>query len=93
MTKLKFGRMPAICVLAGVSLVAATPVYAAAAAAPQAGRHIEDVVVTAERKEATVQDTAISITAISSKFIVRIESKIKIGTLIAKIKKLDKGQE
>ena len=58
MTKLNFGRMSAYCLLAGASLVAAAPAFAAAG---QTGRHIEDVVVTAERKESTVEDTSIAV--------------------------------
>ena len=43
--------------------VLTTPVFAAE------GRQIEEVVVTAERRESTVQDTAISITAFTGEFI------------------------
>ena len=68
MTKSEFGRLSALCLMTGASLVVSAPTFAAAAG-QSAGRHIEDVVVTAERKESTVQDTAISITAFSSKFI------------------------
>lgn len=39
------------------------------AAERRTGRQIEEVVVTAERRESTVQDTAISITAFTGEFI------------------------
>jgi outer membrane receptor protein involved in Fe transport len=44
------------------------PAYTSTAFAAQ-GRQIEEVVVTAERRESTVQDTAISITAFTGEFI------------------------
>ena len=48
---------------------AASAAEGAATAAPDTRRHIEDVVVTAEQVQSTVSDTAISITAFSSKMI------------------------
>src|SRR5690606_33845309 len=43
-----------------------TPAYAAE---ESAGRRIEEVIVTAERREASIQDTSISITAFTAEFI------------------------
>lgn len=47
------------------------PLYTAPADAAQgsSGRRIEEVIVTAERREASIQDTSISITAFTSEFI------------------------
>lgn len=45
------------------------PPVVALAAERRSGRQIEEVVVTAERRESTVQDTAISITAFTGEFI------------------------
>ncbi len=63
MTNTRLGRSTAYWLLAGATLAAATPSFAAE------GRKIEEVVITAERTESTVQDTAISITAFSEEFI------------------------
>ena len=63
MTNTRLGRSTAYWLLAGATLAAATPSFAAE------GRKIEEVVITAERTESTVQDAAISITAFSDEFI------------------------
>ncbi len=49
--------------------------------------------VTVDGAFAPVGDILFWLTDDERKFIVRIESKIKIGTLVAKIKSIDKGQE
>ncbi|NJN52493.1 MAG: TonB-dependent receptor plug domain-containing protein, partial [Gammaproteobacteria bacterium] len=56
-----------IVVPAAFSMVAAVPASAAEGTASR--RQIEEVVVTAERKESTVQDTSISITAFTEEFL------------------------
>lgn len=53
--------------LLGVLLL--LPLFSSSALAASSGRQIEEVVVTAERRESTVQDTAISITAFTGEFI------------------------
>ena len=42
---------------------------ATVAIAEESGRKIEEVIVTAERKEASIQDTSISITAFTDQFL------------------------
>ena len=49
--------------------------------------------ITVDGAFAPVGDILFWLTDDDRKFIVRIESKIKIGTLIAKIKKIEKGQD
>ncbi|MDH5737484.1 MAG: hypothetical protein OEZ23_04205, partial [Gammaproteobacteria bacterium] len=53
-------------VLLAVSVLAMTQ---STLAAERSGRQIEEVIVTAERKEASVQDTSISITAFTGDFL------------------------
>lgn len=45
------------------------PAFAVPASAAEGGRRIEEVIVTAERREASIQDTSISITAFTSEFL------------------------
>ena len=51
-----------------LAVLIASPAFMSTAFAAE-GRQIEEVVVTAERRESTVQDTAISITAFTGEFI------------------------
>ena len=60
------GRLAAYCLIGGAIVVAASPSYGAEEAAAKTKRHIEDVVVTAERQESTVSDTSISISAFTA---------------------------
>ena len=64
LTNSRFG----VSLLLGAALL--MPAYTTAVAAEaQAGRRIEEVIVTAERREASVQDTSISITAFTDQFL------------------------
>jgi len=54
---------PGLAVLAAASVAMPTAVHAAER------RQIEEVIVTAERKESSVQDTSISITAFTSEML------------------------
>ena len=51
-----------------IALLLLVPAYTSSVFAAE-GRQIEEVVVTAERRESTVSDTAISITAFTGEFI------------------------
>ena len=51
-----------------LTVILLVPAYTSSVFAAE-GRQIEEVVVTAERRESTVQDTAISITAFTGEFI------------------------
>ncbi len=51
-----------------LSALLVLPFFSGSALAESSGRQIEEVVVTAERRESTVQDTAISITAFTGEF-------------------------
>jgi outer membrane receptor protein involved in Fe transport len=63
-------RHPFALILAGLAASLAGPVpIALAQDEPTGRRQIEEVIVTAERRESTVQDTAISVTAFTSDFI------------------------
>ncbi|MDG1442901.1 MAG: hypothetical protein P8R02_09495, partial [Pseudomonadales bacterium] len=53
----------------GTALIGAALAIPAASVSYAAERKIEEVVVTAERQEATVQDTSISITAFTDQFL------------------------
>lgn len=53
------------CLITGIGLVSALSTISAQAE----GRQIEEVIVTAERQEASIQDTSISITALTGEFI------------------------
>ena len=69
MTKLRIvGRhalLKTVTVMGALS-VTSTPVFAEA---DEAGRQIEEVMVTAERREASIQDTSISITAFTGEML------------------------
>lgn len=58
-------RYGAACISAFLIL----PGLSAPASAAEGGRRIEEVIVTAERREASIQDTSISITAFTSEFL------------------------
>ncbi|MFB0933068.1 MAG: hypothetical protein QMB60_02835, partial [Pseudomonadales bacterium] len=53
----------------GTALIGAALAIPAASVSYAADRKIEEVVVTAERQESTVQDTSISITAFTDQFL------------------------
>ena len=53
----------ALCIVLGIGMPSA-PV----ALAEESGRKIEEVIVTAERREASIQDTSMSITAFTTEF-------------------------
>lgn len=54
-------------VLIAAALIVPSHLLAAEAGTP-AGRRIEEVIVTAERREASIQDTSISVTAFTAEF-------------------------
>ncbi len=57
--------------LAWLTCILVLPLYTASASAAEgkSGRKIEEVIVTAERREASIQDTSISITAFTGQFL------------------------
>ena len=67
MTKLPIGGRLAL--LATVSVMGALSVMSTSVFAEQSGRQIEEVIVTAERREASIQDTSISITAFTGEML------------------------
>ncbi len=64
MYKPSFGRWAA-----AVAVLALMPFNQTTFAAEQSGRQIEEVIVTAERREASIQDTSISITAFTGEML------------------------
>ena len=67
MTKLAFrGRLA---LLTAVSVMGALSVMSTSVFAEETGRQIEEVIVTAERREASIQDTSISITAFTGEML------------------------
>ena len=67
MTKLPNGGRLAL--LATVSVMGALSVMSTSVFAAESGRQIEEVIVTAERREASIQDTSISITAFTGEML------------------------
>ncbi len=67
MTKLPIGGRLAL--LTTVSVMGALSVMSTSVFAEQSGRQIEEVIVTAERREASIQDTSISITAFTGEML------------------------
>ena len=57
----------ALCALVAAAVI--LPISSVAVAEEAAGRKIEEVIVTAERKEASIQDTSISISAFTDQFL------------------------
>ena len=67
MTKLPNGGRLAL--LTTVSVMGALSVMSTSVFAEESGRQIEEVIVTAERREASIQDTSISITAFTGEML------------------------
>ena len=67
MTKLPIGGRLAL--LTTVSVMGALSVMSSSVFAEESGRQIEEVIVTAERREASIQDTSISITAFTGEML------------------------
>ena len=67
MTKLPIGGRLAL--LTTVSVMGALSLMSTSVFAEQSGRQIEEVIVTAERREASIQDTSISITAFTGEML------------------------
>jgi hypothetical protein len=63
------GALPSRALRPGIFALCLFAAFPQVQAAESAARSIEEVIVTAERKESTVQDTAISITAFTGEFI------------------------